>query len=83
MAFKTNTLASIYEIQGYKEEAMMIYEEILAKDPKNMEASAALVRLKTQKHNFSGVNRDKLELFVNARTASDYQKLEKWLLQWS
>ncbi|OBV28757.1 hypothetical protein BKN38_08185 [Helicobacter sp. CLO-3] len=82
MSINTSTLASIYEIQGHKEEAIMIYEEILRKEPKNKEARAALVRLKTQKHNFSGLNRDKLELFVYAKTKQDYQKLEQWLMSW-
>ena len=30
--FKTLTLASIYELQGFKEEALTIYEEILKKE---------------------------------------------------
>lgn len=80
MAIHTSTLASIYEMQGYNEEAIVIYEELLKKDPHNQEAKLALIRLKTKKHHFSGVNQDKLALFVNAKTQSDYQKLEQWLL---
>ena len=40
--FKTLTLASIYELQGFKEEALTIYEEILKKDPENFEAKQDL-----------------------------------------
>lgn len=82
MSINTNMLASIYEMQGHKEEAMVIYEEILHKDPKNKQAHTALMRLKTQKHNFSVSNHDKLELFINATTQKEYQKLEQWLLSW-
>ncbi|KAA8707698.1 tetratricopeptide repeat protein [Helicobacter canis] len=80
MAINTSTLASIYEMQGHTEEAIVIYEEMIKRDPNNAEAKSALIRLKTKKHKFSGVNEDKLVLFVNATTQSDYQKLEQWLL---
>ncbi len=83
MSINTTILASIYEIQGYKQEAMLIYEEILRKDPNNNEAKAALTRLKMQKYEFLGVNTDKLQLFVNAHTQKEYQKLEEWLLSWN
>ena len=82
MSINTNMLASIYEMQGHKEEAMVIYEEILHKDPKNKQAHTALMRKKKQKHNFSVSNHDKLELFINATTQKEYQKLEQWLLSW-
>lgn len=81
MSINTSTLASIYEMQGHTEEAILIYEELLKKSPHDERSKRALVRLKTKKHNFSGVNRDKLELFVSARTQRDYQKLEQWLLR--
>jgi len=34
---KTLTLASIYELQGLKEDALDIYKDILKNDPKNKE----------------------------------------------
>ncbi|NPA81223.1 MAG: tetratricopeptide repeat protein, partial [Epsilonproteobacteria bacterium] len=42
---KTLTLASIYELQGLKEEALEIYKEILKNDPDNQEAKIAVKRL--------------------------------------
>ncbi|WP_299328078.1 tetratricopeptide repeat protein [uncultured Helicobacter sp.] len=80
MSINTSTLAGIYEMQGHTEEAIIIYEELLKQNPHDERFKRALVRLKTKKHNFHGVNRDKLELFVNASTQRDYQKLEQWLL---
>ncbi len=83
MSVKTSTLAHIYEIQGYKQEALVIYEEILRKNPDDKEARLALVRLKNQQHRISKVNQDKLELFINAKTDEDYHQLEEWLIQWN
>jgi len=83
MVIKTSMLAHIYEIQGYKDEAITIYKEVLKNNPNNKEAQESLIRLKTQQHKFSGANRDKLALFVNAKNNLDYQQLEEWLTTWN
>ena len=42
---KTLTLASIYELQGLKSEALEIYKELLRANPENKEAKIAIKRL--------------------------------------
>ena len=48
---KTTTLASVYEAQGLREDALKIYEEILKNDPTNKEAKDGIKRLKKTKSN--------------------------------
>ena len=81
--FKTLTCASIYEMQGRKDEALLIYEEILKKDPQNFEASQALKRLKKVEKKFDGVNQKAKNFFINARSGEDLKTFERWLMQWS
>ncbi|MCE3039037.1 tetratricopeptide repeat protein [Helicobacter anatolicus] len=81
--FKTLTLASIYELQGYKDEALVIYQEILKKDPENFEAKQALKRLKVHKK-FGGVNEAAKKMFINASSSSEELKnFERWLMKWN
>lgn len=42
---RTLTLASIYELQGLKNEALEIYKELLMANPENKEAKIAIKRL--------------------------------------
>jgi len=42
---KTLTLASIYELQGLKNEALEIYKALLRENPDNKEAKIAIKRL--------------------------------------
>ncbi len=81
--FKTLTLASIYEIQGFKNEALVIYEEILKKDPQNFEAKQAVLRLKNPKKEFSGVNQKAKQLFIHAKSNEELKTFERWLMQWN
>lgn len=81
--FKTLTLASIYELQGFKDEALVIYEEILNKDPNNFEARQAITRLKKTKKSSIQVNQKAKLFFVNARNTEELKTFERWLMQWS
>lgn len=84
--FKTMTLASIYELQGLKNEAELIYREIALRDPPNIQAKLALKRLSEQKEGSAGLstNRTKSKTKVQAEVdiKDDLNKLEEWLLKW-
>lgn len=81
--FKTITLASIYELQGFKDEAMLIYEEILKKDPDNFEAKQALKHLKKPIKSFEGVNQKAKNFFIHARSSDELKTFERWLMRWN
>ena len=46
--FYTNTLAALYESQGFYDKARLIYQELLRTDPNNQEIKNKLVRLSAQ-----------------------------------
>jgi hypothetical protein len=73
---KTKTYAQILEIQGFKQEALEIYEELLRKknDP---EIKEAIERLKKRRI-FEGVNVLRLKEF-NETTQLNRYEFEKWL----
>jgi len=73
---KTKTYARILETQGFKQEALEIYEELLKKnnDPEIIEA---VERLKKRKF-FEGVNVLKLKEFNEINQLNRYD-FEKWL----
>jgi tetratricopeptide (TPR) repeat protein len=78
---KTLTLASIYELQGLKDEALEIYKEILKVDSNNKEAKIAIKRLSGIRKNFSGVNEEMKEFFVNMDSKIEFLEFERWLLK--
>ena len=81
---KTLTLASIYELQGLKEEALEIYKEILKEDPTNKNARIAIKRLSGIRKNFDGVDKEMLEFFINMDSKPEFLEFERWLLKlWS
>lgn len=80
MAVKTLTLASIYELQGLKDEALEIYQEILIKDPANIEAKESVRRLKGERKKFAGANRQMVEFFGNMQSAAEFREFERWLI---
>jgi len=73
---KTKTYARILETQGFKEEALEIYEELL-KESNDPEISEAIERLKKRKF-FEGVNVLKLKEFNEINQINRYD-FEKWL----
>jgi len=76
---KTLTLASIYELQGLKEDALEIYKEILSQDPNNQEAKIAIKRLSGIRKNFSGVNEEMKEFFIKMDSEVEFLEFERWL----
>ncbi len=73
---KTKTYAEILEIQGFKEEALEIYEELL-KESNDPEIKEAIERLKKRKV-FNDVNVIKLNEFNKINQKNRYE-FEKWL----
>ncbi len=78
---KTLTLASIYELQGLKDEALEIYKDILKENPENKEAKIAIKRLSGIRKNFSGVNKEMKEFFVKMDSKVEFLEFERWLLK--
>ena len=76
----TLTLASIYESQGYKKEALKIYWEILEKDPQNRGALKGIDRLCKVRKRFKNRYPKTTKFFVKMRTKSEFEIFEKWLL---
>jgi len=80
---KTLTLASIYELQGLKSEALEIYKELLKKDPNNKEAKVAIKRLSGLRKKYLGVNEDMKKFFVNMDSEVEFLEFERWLAKWN
>lgn len=83
MSFRTITLASIYELQGFENEALEIYEDILKKDPNNQEAKEAHKRLSKISKTFKSVNIQAKDFFLNAHSNEELKTFERWLMQWN
>ncbi|MDR2153040.1 MAG: tetratricopeptide repeat protein [Helicobacteraceae bacterium] len=79
MALKTLTLASIYELQGLKDEASEIYRDILSADPNNAEARVALRRLSGARRKFDGVNTQMRDFFIKMDSPAEFAEFERWL----
>ncbi len=79
----SKTYAQILESQGFKNEAIEIYEKLLEKNPKDKEILEALNRLKKRKK-FDGVNVLKLKEFDNINQKTRYE-FEIWLkeIKWT
>lgn len=76
---KTLTLASIYEFQGHKEDALEIYKDILKEEPQNKEAIAAVRRLSGIHKKYTGVNMQMRDFFLSMKTEIEYREFERWL----
>jgi ribosomal protein L4 len=74
LKIKTKTYAKILESQGFKKEALEIYESL----EKDEEVIEAIKRLK-QRKKFDGVNIIKLKEFDNINQKNRYE-FEKWLI---
>jgi len=78
---KTLTLASIYELQGLKAEALEIYKELLMANPENKEAKIAIKRLSGIRKKYLGVNEDMKNFFLNMNSEVEFLEFERWLIQ--
>ena len=80
---KTLTLASIYELQGLKNEALEIYKELLKKDSQNKEAKIAIKRLSGIRKKYPRVNEEMKKFFVDMDSDVEFLEFERWLIRWS
>ena len=78
---KTLTLASIYELQGLKAEALEIYKELLMANPENKEAKIAIKRLSGIRKKYLGVNEDMKKFFLNMNSEVEFLEFERWLIK--
>ncbi len=76
---KTLTLASIYELQGLKADALDIYKEILKSDSHNKEARVAIRRLSGIRKKYLGVNEEMKSFFINMEKEVEFLEFERWL----
>ncbi len=84
---ETITLACIYEEQGFFEEALQIYTNILKKTPDHTEALKSIKRLEKIQKNLALFKHDAmLERhylnFIKGDRLS-VENLEKWLVEWN
>ncbi len=87
MPLETITLAHIYEEQGFFEEALQIYTNILNKTPDHTEALKQIKRLEKIQKNGTPFKHDAiLERhylnFIKGDRLS-VEDLEKWLVEWN
>ncbi len=87
MPLETITLANIYEEQGFFEEALQIYINILKKTPDHTEALKQMKRLEKIQKNGTLFKHDAiLERHYLNFIKGDFlsvENLEKWLVEWN
>ncbi|WQV04034.1 tetratricopeptide repeat protein [Helicobacter pylori] len=87
MPLETITLARIYEEQGFFEEALQIYANILEKTPNHQEALKQIKRLeKIQKNGAPFKHNAILERHYLNFIKGDFlsvENLEQWLVEWN
>ncbi|WP_033614554.1 tetratricopeptide repeat protein [Helicobacter pylori] len=87
MPLETITLARIYEEQGFFEEALQIYANILKKTPNHQEALKQKKRLEKIQNNLASFKHDALleRYYLNFIKGDclSVENLEKWLVKWN
>ncbi len=87
MSLETITLANIYEEQGFFEEALQIYINILKKTPDHAEALKQMERLEKIQKNGAPFKHDAtLEQHYLNFIKGDFlsvENLEQWLVEWN
>ncbi|EJB69793.1 tetratricopeptide repeat protein [Helicobacter pylori] len=87
MPLETITLARIYEEQGFFEEALQIYTNILKKTPDHAEALKQIKRLEKIQKNRAPFKHDAtLERHYLNFIKGDFlsvENLEQWLVEWN
>ncbi len=87
MPLETITLANIYEEQGFFEEALQIYINILKKTPDHAEALKQMKRLEKIQKNGAPFKHDAiLERYYLNFIKGDFlsvENLEQWLVEWN
>ncbi|CAM2768256.1 hypothetical protein [Helicobacter felis] len=87
---QTIALASVYELQGLKSQALEVYNSVLEKEPTNAEALSGVKRLSqpsAQLREYAPLQRFEVQkmqkLFIQAESLEELQAIEKWLLEWN
>ncbi|EMH00182.1 tetratricopeptide repeat protein [Helicobacter pylori] len=87
MPLETITLARIYEEQGFFEEALQIYTNILKKTPDHTEALKQIKRLEKIQKNLTPFKHDALlkQHYLNFIKGDflSVENLEQWLVEWN
>ncbi|GAA7687817.1 tetratricopeptide repeat protein [Helicobacter pylori] len=87
MPLETITLAHIYEEQGFFEEALRIYTNILNKTPDHTEALKQIKRLEKIQKNGAPFKHDALlkQHYLNFIKGDflSVENLEQWLVEWN
>jgi len=78
---KTLTLASIYELQGLKNEALEIYKELLRENPDNKDAKIAIKRLSGIRKKYRGVDEEMKKFFLTMNSEVEFLEFERWLVK--
>ena len=78
---KTTILASIYEMQGLKKEALGIYKDVFQKEPENIEAKIAIRRLSSKQKKYEAKNKKMLSMFQNMKSDNEIKDFERWLMK--
>jgi hypothetical protein len=76
----TLTLASIYESQGHKMDALEIYWNILEEDPENEAAKKAIERLGRVRKVFKKKDEKMSKMFVEMTSDSEFLEFQNWLV---
>ncbi|GAA9609659.1 tetratricopeptide repeat protein [Helicobacter pylori] len=87
MPLETITLARIYEEQGFFEEALQIYTNILKKTPDHTEALKQIKRLEKIQNNLAPFKHNAIleQHYLNFIKGDllSVENLEKWLVEWN
>lgn len=77
----TITEALIYEAQGLKDDALIVYKNILKREPANAAAIAAIRRLSGLSRKKTGVNEQMRDFFVKMKTDEEITEFKRWLIK--
>ena len=75
------TEALIYESQGLKDDALIVYKNILKREPANAAAIAAIRRLSGLSRKKTGVNEQMRDFFVKMKTDEEITEFKRWLIK--
>ena len=77
----TITEALLYEAQGLKDDALIVYRNILKREPANAAAIAAIRRLSGLSRKKTGVNEQMKDFFVKMKTDEEITEFKRWLIK--
>lgn len=77
----TITEALIYESQGLKEDALLVYRNILKSEPDNKDAISAIRRLSGLRKRDPELNEQMRDFFVNMKSDEEITEFKRWLIR--